>query len=145
MGLVGHILSSVGQDNARPWLSALVGPQLEALRLAVAEELSPTTKPVVLQQLRMLAALICGLATEEAPEGEEGAAASWVSLVELVFGEAGSIVTELAEKYCCDDQVVEVRGPVVARLNCCARNKSSAGAFSAPSRPYIKSGYLVQK
>lgn len=140
MSLVGHILSSVGQDNARPWLSALVGPQLEALRLAVAEELSPTTKPVVLQQLRMLAALICGLATEEAPEGEEGAAASWVSLVELVFGEAGAIVTELAEKYCCDDQVVEVRGPVVTRLDRCVWNESSAGAFSAPSRPYVKSG-----
>lgn len=125
MGLVGHILSSVGQDNARPWLSALVGPQLEALRLAVAEELSPTTKPVVLQQLRMLAALICGLATEEAPEGEEGAAASWVSLVELVFGEAGSIVTELAEKYCCDDQVVEALCECVRRG---AANLEGSGA-----------------
>lgn len=113
MGLVGHILSSVDQANARPWLSALVGPQLEALRLAVSQELSPEVKAVVLQQLRMLAALICGLSTEEMPQGEEGPPR--MSLVELVLAEARVNLAALADNYCCDDQVVEALCECVRR------------------------------
>ncbi|CAN8004025.1 unnamed protein product, partial [Ixodes hexagonus] len=126
MGLVGHVLSTVGQADARPWLSALVGPQLEALRLAAAQELSPEIKAVILQQLRMLAALFCGLSTEETPEVPEGEESPpRVSLVEMVLAEAGVALAALADKYCCDDQVVEALCECIRRG---AENLEGSGA-----------------
>lgn len=96
MGMVGHLLC---QESS--WLEPIVGPELQALNAAACLEPGVLARARLLQGLRMLAALLCGL-TQEEPQA---------ALLEHILQRAGPAMAAVVDNYCQDTQLVEVLFP----------------------------------